>query len=122
MSGPACRTWPDAGSDAAGAFDDEDPGLGCGVGDVLVAGLGVADAPGDQVLDVLHAAGAVVHVDGAVEDDEDLGPVVDVPGAGVISVQCRRTVALSMAVMPSAPRARSAVQVVASMERAVFPC
>ncbi|MEV1174532.1 helix-turn-helix domain-containing protein [Nonomuraea sp. NPDC049784] len=43
------------GSDAALAFDDQDPGLGYGVRDVLVARLGIADATGREPFDVLLA-------------------------------------------------------------------
>jgi len=74
------------------AFDDEDAGFGGGVGDVLVAGFGVADATGGESLDVFAPVVAVVHVDRAVEDDEDLGAVVGLPDVR-LSVQCSRTVA-----------------------------
>ncbi len=51
---------------------------------MLVAWFGVADAAGRELLDVLLRALAVVHVDRAVEDHEDLGPVVDVPDVGLV--------------------------------------
>ncbi len=71
-------------SDAAVAFDDEDPCLRGGVGDVFVAGFGVADATRGESLDVLASGIAVVHVDGTVQDGENLGAVVGVPGVGLV--------------------------------------
>ncbi len=61
------------------AFDDEDAGFGGGVGDVLVAGFGVADTTGGESFEVLAPVAAVVQVDRAGEDDEHLGAVVDMP-------------------------------------------
>lgn len=51
---------------------------------MFVADLGMADAAGGESLDALLAVLAVVHVDRAVEDDEDLRTVVDVPDVGLV--------------------------------------
>lgn len=58
---------------------------------MFVPALGGADVAGVQVLDVFLAVEAVVHVHGAVQDDEDFLAVVDVPLVGA-SLKCRRTV------------------------------
>src|SRR5690606_18631076 len=71
-------------SEAALAFDHEDAGLGGRVRDVFVAGFGVADDAGGEAFDVFLAVAAVVHVDRAVEDGEDLGAVVDVPDVRLV--------------------------------------
>ena len=41
------------------AFDDEDAGFGGGVGDVLVAGFGVADTTGGESFEVLAPVAAM---------------------------------------------------------------
>lgn len=66
------------------ALDDEDPRFGRGVGDVIIAGFDVADAPGSQSLHALLAVAAMVHVHRSLEDDEDLGAFVDVPDVGPV--------------------------------------
>lgn len=51
---------------------------------MLVAGLGVANPPSGESLDVLPAVVAVVHVNGAVEHDEHLRAVVHVPDVWLV--------------------------------------
>ncbi len=90
--------------DAALALDHEDPGFWRWAGDVLVPGVSVAQPARRQTLDPLLAVLPVVHVDGAVEDNENLRPVVDVPHVGLIGpVQPHRGV-LDLRDVQCAPR------------------
>lgn len=80
-----CEAVKKCFSDGAGLFDDEDArGSVVGVCDVFVTDLGHTDPTRGQALDLLRTLRSVVHVDLPLEDDEHLGPVIDVPDVGLV--------------------------------------
>lgn len=86
------------------------------MGDVLVAGFGVADVAGDESLDSFLTVLEVVHVDHTVEDDEDLGAVVSVPNVRLVCPVRPYRGVVDLGDLESAP-GRSAVMALASTKR-----